>query len=83
MIDGTGFSTWKDFARALIKELDDIHEAKEKAERANEKLKKEHDDLEKDYIAFKSKVTTTFVIIGMVIIALVGLVELSVNILGK
>ena len=77
------YESWKEFARATERGMDDLKEANDKLETANEKLRDQVRLLEVDYSAFKSKVTTTFIIVGAivggVIIAIIGIFEYSIH----
>jgi hypothetical protein len=72
MIDGTKFSTWKDFAYIISEELDGLQ--KEDAKN-KEELKK----LREDYVIFRTKVYTIVGIIGAVIIAMIGIFQITIR----
>ncbi len=70
MIDGTKFSSWKDFALYVMDELDATHDE-------TEELKQKYESLKDDYKEFKIRVYTVIAII----IIIVGAFELSIRIL--
>jgi len=68
MRDGTKFSSWKDFALAVMDELDDLHDSREK-------LQVSYDTLKDDYKEFKTRVYTVIAIVVLVF----GALEITVR----
>lgn len=68
MIDGTKFSTWKDFALSVVEELDDLNDK-------YKTLKIERDADHEKFIEFRTRVYT----IAGIVILIVGAIEISVR----
>jgi hypothetical protein len=72
MIDGSKFSTWKDFAYFV---LDGQQEAKEERKGFHDRLR----SIEERLTKIETKIITSAVIIGSVL----GLIQISINLVFK
>jgi len=67
-MEGDKFSTWKDFAIAVVEELDDL--------KSNyENLKKQRDDDHDKFVEFR---TATYTIAAIVVL-IFGIIEISIK----